>query len=363
MSRAGDLNLAVTPTLESGYDAVVAAKLPWVAGLLAATCAVLGGTDAVLLAGADRVVTLCLAGVVLVVCAALCAVTLRRRVPDRWAQPIAAALLVAVAALPVVASMLTGRPREAVALGVLAAAAGAAVLSVRWVVASLYVVWGGFTAAALLSDLPRTWLPAGVGLALGTALAALVAALRRQSCRELAVARAAVDAAAVRDQLTGLANRRGLAMVGAQIVEHARRQGDAAHCIFVDVTDLRAVNERGGHDVGDQVLVAVGEALREVTRATDVVARWGGDEFCVVGPGPGMAPLELERRVRETVLLHPPVPAEVWPVRISAGGSMLAPWDAGTLETLLGSADQELHLRRSLRREGSRPAPRAASTD
>jgi diguanylate cyclase (GGDEF)-like protein len=355
--------MAVTPTVETAYDAAVTMALPWVAGLLGVVAAVLGGTDGVLLTGTDRVVTVSAAAALLLGCAAVSALTTWRRVPDRWSQPIAAALLVAVAAQPVAASMLTGRAREAVALGVLAATAGAAVLSVRWLVGSLYVVWGGFTSAALLADLSRDWLPVGVALAFGTGLAVLVAALRRRSCRELAAARSAVEAAVVRDQLTGLANRRGLAMVGAQIVEHARRQGDAAHCIFIDVGGLRTVNEQAGHDAGDQVLVAVGEGLREVTRATDVVARWGGDEFCVVGPGPGMAPLELERRVRETVLLNPPVPAELWPVRISAGGSMLAPWDAGTLETLLGSADQELHLRRSLRREGTRPAPRAASAD
>jgi len=138
---------------------------------------------------------------------------------------------------------------------------------------------------------------------------------------------AAAEAAAVRDHPTGLANRRGLAMFGAQIVEHAGRQSDAAHRIFVDLSGLKKVNEHARHDAGDEVSVV--EAMREVTRATDVVARRGGAEFCVVGPVPGMAPLELD--------------------------------------ALLGKADQELNLRRSLRRslrrEGSPATPRPASAD
>jgi diguanylate cyclase (GGDEF)-like protein len=94
-------------------------------------------------------------------------------------------------------------------------------------------------------------------------------------------------------------------MLGAQIVEHARRQSDAVHRSFVDISGLKKVNEHARHDAGDEVSIV--EAMREVTRATDVVARWGGAEFCVVGPVPGMAPLELERRVRDMVALHLPV--------------------------------------------------------
>ena len=76
-----------------------------------------------------------------------------------------------------------------------------------------------------------------------------------------------------------------------------------------------------------------------------------------------MAPLELERRVRDMVALHLPVEPNVWQIRVSAGGAMLAPWDSGTLDALLGKADQELNLRRSLRREGSPATRRPASAD
>ena len=68
-----------------------------------------------------------------------------------------------------------------------------------------------------------------IGMAGATLVAAYVNHLRRANVRELADLRAAADAAAVRDHLTGVANRRGLAMVGSQMVEQARRAGDAVH--------------------------------------------------------------------------------------------------------------------------------------
>jgi hypothetical protein len=76
-----------------------------------------------------------------------------------------------------------------------------------------------------------------------------------------------------------------------------------------------------------------------------------------------MSPMELERRLRERVLLSAPVPLDVWEPKVCAGGSMLAPWDSGTLDTLLGKADQEMYLRRSLRKEGAAPSPRAATAE
>jgi hypothetical protein len=67
-----------------------------------------------------------------------------------------------------------------------------------------------------------------------------------------------------------------------------------------------------------------------------------------------MSPVELERRIRERILLSPPVAIDVWDPKVCAGGAMLAPWDSGSLDTLLGKADQEMYLRRALRRGGPR---------
>jgi diguanylate cyclase (GGDEF)-like protein len=99
------------------------------------------------------------------------------------------------------------------------------------------------------------------------------------------------------------------------------------------------------------VLRAVTAGLEATVRTTDVVARWSGDEFVVVGPGTGTSPLELERRLHAHLAAAPPLPPELWAARVSIGSATLVPWDEGDLASLLRRADQDMRLRRSLRRQ------------
>lgn len=349
---------------EETYDAAVRRGLPAVVAGLGLLLAAMAALHGVLLDGTARLVTVPLAATSSLVLGVLWLLLRHRQVPDRLAHPVTAAAVLLVVADAVTRVGTTGEPRQTTDLMLVVVGAGAALLSLRWLLGVLYVVWGAWVVVAftLLGPRPQ-WIHYTVGMVTATGLALALNAVRRTTVRQLAEARAEAEAAAVRDHLTGLANRRGLALVGSQILEQARRQGDAAHCIFVDVDHLKAVNESYGHETGDGVLVAVAEALRLVTRATDVVARWGGDEFCVVGPGPGMAPLELERRVHDHLVHHPAVLETQWSPHVSAGGAMLAPWDSGTLDTLLGKADQEMYIRQGLRREGPSPSPRPATAD
>jgi diguanylate cyclase (GGDEF)-like protein len=199
------------------------------------------------------------------------------------------------------------------------------------------------------------WSGSMLVLAGAGAVAFAVHGLLESSRREIERALAFAQDATVHDPLTSLANRKGLAMLGAQILETARRRGDAVYCMFLDVDGLARVNAEIGHAAGDDVLLTVSEALTSSTRATDAVARWGDDEFVVIGPGTGLAPLEMERRVRARCLENSPIPREKWPARISAGGAVLEPWDDGDMDTLLRQADREMHLRRALRREAAQP--------
>ena len=88
--------------------------------------------------------------------------------------------------------------------------------------------------------------------------------------------------AARTDGLTGCLNHAAMQDSLRREVERASRTGRRLSLAFVDLDDFKQVNEEHGHQVGDEVLRAVGQALRDSVRTYDTVARYGGDEFAVI---------------------------------------------------------------------------------
>lgn len=99
---------------------------------------------------------------------------------------------------------------------------------------------------------------------------------------ELEQANAQLERLAHHDPLTGLLNRRGFDERIAAALSSARRRQAPLSVIAVDADHFKQVNDRYGHDVGDQVLQAISQVLRKRLREIDIVARIGGEEFVVV---------------------------------------------------------------------------------
>jgi diguanylate cyclase (GGDEF)-like protein len=87
---------------------------------------------------------------------------------------------------------------------------------------------------------------------------------------------------AYRDPLTGLSNRRNFIESLENRIARCQRYGENCALLFLDVNDLKAVNDQHGHGAGDALLVRLAEILRRQTRASDVAARIGGDEFALL---------------------------------------------------------------------------------
>ncbi|HET7029286.1 MAG TPA: GGDEF domain-containing protein [Candidatus Limnocylindrales bacterium] len=138
------------------------------------------------------------------------------------------------------------------------------------------------------------WPPAASRLLVGAAVEASAALSRAYSHRQAEV-RASTDA------LTGLPNRRYFDEVCA-LLARRRRSDDAVGILMIDIDRFKALNDRHGHPVGDEVLRAVAGAIVAAVREDDVPARYGGEEFAVLlkNPTPGVA-VEVGERVREAV--------------------------------------------------------------
>jgi len=136
------------------------------------------------------------------------------------------------------------------------------------------------------------------------------------------------------DALTRLANRRGLHDALDREVARARRAGTRFGVVALDLEGFKRFNDAYGYDVGDTALRTVADALRAEVRATDVVGRWGGDEFVVIALVDTVEEFEpILRRVGARLAGQPVVDDEI--VRFRHGVPVRYPDDATEASELL----------------------------
>jgi diguanylate cyclase (GGDEF)-like protein len=126
-------------------------------------------------------------------------------------------------------------------------------------------------------------------------------ALIQERTDELAKALDDMERVALEDRLTGLPNRRRFHQEAERMAARAERTGQDFSLIVTDVDHFKRVNDRWGHVVGDQVLQTVARRLSAAARQTDLVCRYGGDEFVALGWNSGGAVHLLAERMWETV--------------------------------------------------------------
>ncbi len=149
---------------------------------------------------------------------------------------------------------------------------------------------------------------------------------------------------ALLDPLTGLLNRRGLQQALSQECQRARREGSTFCALLADLDDFKRINDRLGLTVGDMALVQVARQLKVSTRATDHVARIGGDEFLTLLPGTRLAEgmriaEKLRLAIAGTSIMHTPASS----VTVTASLGLVQVSDATTsIEEILSQTQMAL---------------------
>jgi diguanylate cyclase (GGDEF)-like protein/PAS domain S-box-containing protein len=168
--------------------------------------------------------------------------------------------------------------------------------------------------------------------------------------RELAQMTTRLQELALTDELTGVHNRRAFALIGSKVLELAGRQGLTVAALFVDVDDMKGLNDRHGHAAGDRAIRAVAEALSESLRRADTVARIGGDEFAALGVSLDEDNSKLiEQRIRARLSAPAVTVAVGRVVEVSLGWATCDPEKDKTVQGLLTDADRAMYKQKVIK--------------
>jgi diguanylate cyclase (GGDEF)-like protein len=156
----------------------------------------------------------------------------------------------------------------------------------------------------------------------------------------------------MRDELTGLLNRRGFLSLAGQHLKIAQRSNWMIMLLFADLDELKEINDQLGHAEGDEALRSVAHILRQTFRASDIMARLGGDEFIVLAvkitdEGADTIVKRLRERVQKTNQNNP-----LYQISLSFGLVKFDPQAKLSLEEMIARADKALYESKEAKGKG-----------
>ncbi|MBV4478094.1 bifunctional diguanylate cyclase/phosphodiesterase [Pseudomonas sp. B2M1-30] len=170
---------------------------------------------------------------------------------------------------------------------------------------------------------------------------------------QLDQARVSLQQAANYDALTNLINRRGFNQLFAEKLSQKAADGGMLAVMFLDIDHFKRINDSLGHDAGDALLKVIADHIKGSVRShEDVVARFGGDEFCILI---GLRDREEARNLAQRIMLKMKEPIELAGRRMvmtTSIGISLYPEDGATCEELLKHADLALYQSKAAGRNG-----------
>ncbi len=154
----------------------------------------------------------------------------------------------------------------------------------------------------------------------------------------------ALKALSLKDELTGLYNRRGFFTLAEQGLKAAQRMGIEMLAIFGDLDNLKNINDTFGHKEGDQALVYTSQILKETFRESDIIARIGGDEFIILAMNSFKTSAEkLINRFEQALNDHPLQKKGPYKISLSLGIACFDPQNPCSLDVLLAEADKMMY--------------------
>ena len=166
----------------------------------------------------------------------------------------------------------------------------------------------------------------------------------------------ALLALSLTDELTDLYNRRRFFVLAEQYLKVAIRTKKKLLLLYLDMDDLKSINDHCGHNEGDQALIALGSILKKTFRESDIIARIGGDEFVVLLECTDDNGGILITRLYENIGVYNAKVSQEYKLSVSVGAAQFDPEYPTSIDELLSKADALMYAQKRERKEKeSRP--------